>query len=77
MSWAGQTGKTKLTFRLDFPGNLCRAALVIRAMFIFCIDCPRMKICPQIGEVRIKYFAANTFMLVELFLQNKERSEKM
>ena len=23
----GQTGKTKLKFKLDFPGNLCRAAL--------------------------------------------------
>jgi len=32
-----QTGQTDLTFKLDFPGNLCRAALVIRAMFV-CFD---------------------------------------
>ena len=32
-----QTGQTDLTFKLDFPGNLCTAALVIRAMFV-CFD---------------------------------------
>ena len=29
----GVRGQTKLTFRLDFPGDLCRAALAIFAMF--------------------------------------------
>ena len=28
----GQTGHTDLTFKLDFPGNLCRAAIL--AMFV-------------------------------------------
>ena len=28
-----QTGQTDLTFKLDFPGNLCRAAFGILAMF--------------------------------------------
>ena len=28
-----QVGQTKLTFKLDFPGNLCRAAFAILAMF--------------------------------------------
>ena len=27
------TRQTKLTFKLDFPGNLCRAAFAILAMF--------------------------------------------
>ena len=31
----GQTGQTDLTFKLDFPGNLCRAAFPILAMFPF------------------------------------------
>ena len=26
--------QTKLTFKLDFPGNLCRAAFTILAMFL-------------------------------------------
>ena len=30
----GQTGQTDLTFKLDFPGNLCRAAFAILAMFV-------------------------------------------
>ena len=30
----GQTGQTKQTLKLDFPGNLCRAAFAILAMFI-------------------------------------------
>ena len=29
----GQTGQTKLTLKLDFTGNLCRAAFAILAMF--------------------------------------------
>ena len=29
----GLTGQTDLTFKLDFPGNLCRAAFAILAMF--------------------------------------------
>ena len=29
---AGQTGQTDLTFKLEFPGNLCRAAFPILAM---------------------------------------------
>ena len=29
----GHTGQTDLTFKLDFPGNLCRAAFAILAMF--------------------------------------------
>ena len=29
----GQTGQTKLAFKLDFPGNLCRAAFAILATF--------------------------------------------
>jgi len=29
----GQIGQTKLAFKLDFPGNLCRAAFAILAMF--------------------------------------------
>ena len=29
----GQTRQTDLTFKLDFPGNLCKAALAILAMF--------------------------------------------
>ena len=29
----GQTGQTDQTFKLDFPGNLCRAAFAILAMF--------------------------------------------
>ena len=38
----GQTGQTDQTFKLDFPGNLCRAAFAILAMFftlkiIFCL----------------------------------------
>ena len=32
----GQTGQTDLTFKLDFPGNLCRAAFAILAMFHCC-----------------------------------------
>ena len=28
-----RTGKTKLPFKLDFPGNLCGAAFAILAMF--------------------------------------------
>ena len=28
-----QTGQIDLTFKLDFPGNLCRAAFAIFAMF--------------------------------------------
>ena len=28
-----ETGQTDLTFKLDFPGNLCRAAFAILAMF--------------------------------------------
>ena len=28
-----KTGQTDLTFKLDFPGNLCRAAFAILAMF--------------------------------------------
>ena len=32
----GQTGKIRLTFKLDFPRHLCRAAFVILAMFLFC-----------------------------------------
>ena len=28
-----QTGQTDLTLKLDFPGNLCRAAFAILAMF--------------------------------------------
>ena len=27
------TGRDKLTFKLDFPGNLCGAAFAIHAMF--------------------------------------------
>ena len=27
--------RTKLTFKLDFPGNLCEAVFAILAMFIF------------------------------------------
>ena len=30
----GQTGQTDLTFKLDFPGNLCWAAFAILAMFL-------------------------------------------
>ena len=30
----GQTGQTDLTFKPHFPGNLCRAALAILAMFL-------------------------------------------
>ena len=30
---AGQTGQTKLTFKLEFPGNLCLAAFAILVMF--------------------------------------------
>ena len=30
----GQTGQTKLTFKLDFPANLWRVALAILAMFV-------------------------------------------
>ena len=36
----GRTGRTKLIFKLDFPGNSCRAAVPILAMFVcvsFCI----------------------------------------
>ena len=36
-SWAGkkgQTWKTKLTFLVDIPGDLCRAAFAILAMFV-------------------------------------------
>ena len=29
-----QTGQTDLTLKLDFPGNLCRAAFAILAMFV-------------------------------------------
>ena len=32
-SWWSWAGKTKLTFKLDFPGNLWRAAFAILAMF--------------------------------------------
>ena len=32
----GQTGKIRLTFKLDFPRHLYRAAFVILAMFHFC-----------------------------------------
>ena len=28
-----KSGQTDLTFKLDFPGNLCRAAFAILAMF--------------------------------------------
>ena len=31
--WRGLAGQTDLTFKLDFPGNLCRAAFAILAMF--------------------------------------------
>ena len=31
----GQTGQTGQTFKLDFPGNLCRAAFAILGMFNF------------------------------------------
>ena len=34
----GQTGQTKQTLKLDFPGNLCRAAFAIIAMFSFAIE---------------------------------------
>ena len=34
----GQTGKTDLTFKLNFPGKLCEAALAILAMFVFHIS---------------------------------------
>ena len=30
----GKTGQTKLTFKLDFPGDWCRAAFAILAMFL-------------------------------------------
>ena len=33
-SQGGETGPTDLTFKLDFPGNLCRAAFAIHAMFL-------------------------------------------
>ena len=33
----GQTGQTDLTFKLDFPGNLCRAAFAILVMFLHLI----------------------------------------
>ena len=32
-SQRGQTGQTDLTFKLDFPGNLCGTAFAILAMF--------------------------------------------
>ena len=32
----GQTGQTKQTLKLDFPGNLFWAAIVILAMFLVC-----------------------------------------
>ena len=31
----GQTGQTDLTIKLDFSGNLCRAAFAVLAMFRF------------------------------------------
>ena len=33
-SQRGETGQTNLTFKLDFLGNLCRAAFAILAMFL-------------------------------------------
>ena len=36
---AGQD-RTKLTLKLDFPGNLCLAVFAILAMFLFFIFCP-------------------------------------
>ena len=33
-SQRGHTGQTDLTFKLVFPGNMCRAAFAILAMFL-------------------------------------------
>ena len=33
----GQTGQTDLTFKLYFPGVLCRATFAILAMLLLCI----------------------------------------
>ena len=37
----GQTRQTELTFKLDFPGNLCRAAFAILAMFLVIYTTPQ------------------------------------
>ena len=37
-SQRGLTGQTDLTFKLDFPGSLCRAAFAILVMFRLWID---------------------------------------
>ena len=34
----GQIGQTKLTFKLDIPGSLCRAAFAILAMLFLAIE---------------------------------------
>ena len=34
-SQRGQAGQTDLTFKLNFPGSLCRTAFAILAMFYF------------------------------------------
>ena len=36
----GKTRQTKLTFKLDYPGNLCRVPLVIFAKFQILIGIP-------------------------------------
>ena len=39
----GQTGQTDLTFKLHFPGNLCRAAFAILATFLSIVPCTVQK----------------------------------
>ena len=47
--WTEQTGKTKLTIKLDFPGNLCMASVAILAMLIHLIFL-RTASCVHVGR---------------------------
>ena len=40
----GQTGQTDLTFKFDSPGNLCRAASAILAMYFLGLNAEKQKI---------------------------------
>ena len=63
----GQTGQTKQTLKLDFPGNLCRAAFVILAMFLVCTGV-KMHIFNQKNNI-----CTSDYQNIEYFCKQKKR----
>ena len=43
----GRTGQRDLTFKLEFPGNLCRAAFAILALFLLFLYLAASKAFPK------------------------------